>query len=78
MDIRHKTKVNEEIIKILNAFIAEPNDNETRQKIAYLLKCFLEKENIDYQTINLYTTPEKIDQGLVDIRVDDELYPFMV
>lgn len=75
MDIKYKAKVNRKISDILNRFTGESNDEITRDKIAYELKCFLEKEDIDYESVNLYTSPEKIDNGIIDIRIDDELFP---
>jgi len=78
MDTGQKIKVNKKIAEILNAFVMELIDDISINKIAYQIKCFLEKEKIDYETINLYTPADRIDQGFVDIRVDDELYPFVV
>jgi len=76
MDIKDKSKVNQKIGEILNAFIGKVNSKENRDDIAYRIKCFLEEEVVDFETINLYTPSERVDQGYTDIRIDDELYPF--
>jgi hypothetical protein len=76
MDIIHKPKVNKKISEILNSFYLEQNSDTNRSGIAYQIKCFLEYEKINYETVNLYTPPERVDRELIDIRIDDELYPF--
>jgi len=76
MDIKDKSKVNEKIGEILNTFIGKVNSKENRDDIAYRIKCFLEEEVVDFETINLYTPPKRVGQGCTDIRIDDELYPF--
>lgn len=76
MDIKYKSKVNKKIGEILNLFVGAQNDDKTRGEIGYELTRFLEIEGICFETVNLYTTPERVDQCLIDIRVDDELYPF--
>lgn len=76
MDIKDKSKVNEKIGEILNAFVGKVNNVDNRADIAYRIKCFLEDENINFETINTFTSPEREDMGYSDIRVDDELYPF--
>ena len=76
MDELQKAKVDKKIGKILNCFVGAEANEITIEKISYLIKCYLEKKNIDYQTIDLYTPEEKLKQGMVDIRIDGELYPF--
>ena len=76
MEISQKPIVNKKLAEILNRFTCELNDKPTRDKIAFEIKCFLETEHIDFETLNLYTPPERIDMGLVDIKIDDELFPF--
>lgn len=76
MDTKEKAKLNKAIGDILNRFTCEQNDEITRDKISYEIKCFSEQEGIKWETINLYTPPEKIDQGLIDICIDNEYYPF--
>ena len=75
MDIKHKSKTNQKISEILNAFVGKHNSKEIRADIAYKIKCFLEEENADFETINTFTTSERVDMGYTDIRIDDELYP---
>jgi hypothetical protein len=76
MDIKHKPAANAKIRELSNAYVGAMNDAKFRDEFGYKIKCFLEKENIDFETLNLYTTPERIDQGFVDIRIDEELFPF--
>ena len=76
MDIRDKTKLNTKIEEILIYFQYEFNDEISRNKIGYEIMSFLETEQIKWETLNLYTPPEKIDDGIVNICIDDEYYPF--
>lgn len=78
MNTKDKVKLNKKIKETLNVFIGELNGDATRDKIAYTIKEFLEKEKMDFETVNLYTSPKKVDMGLVDICVDGQYYPFSV
>jgi hypothetical protein len=76
MDTKDKSKLNKKIEEILNRFMGEMNDEITRDKIGYEIKIFLENERIKWETLNLHTPTDKIDNGLIDICIDDEYYPF--
>lgn len=76
MDIKEKSKVNKAIGEILNRYIGSLNSIKNRRQIAYELKTYLEDENIDFEGVNVYTPQERADKGFIDIKVDNELYPF--
>ena len=77
MDTKDKSKLNKKIDNILIRHQWEFNDEITRDKIGYEIKCFMENENIEWETLNLYTPPEIVDKGSVNICIDDEYYPFI-
>ena len=75
MDKMYVQKVNDKVKEIIKSHEWELNGEETRRKIAYEIKCFLDKESIEWETLNNYTSPETIDKGLVDIEIDDIMFP---
>lgn len=78
MNTEQKALVNKTIEDVLNRFVGEENNQETRNKIGYDIKNALEKLEVDFETINLYTTPEDEKEGIIDIRIDNNLFPFDV
>jgi hypothetical protein len=76
MDIEEKALMRKEIGIVLNRFVGEENNLETRRKIGYEIKNLLEKFEIEFETLNLYTSPEDEKEGITDIRIDNELFPF--
>jgi len=77
MNIEDKIKLNREISDVLNKFVGSLNNDVTRSKIGYEIRNFLEREEIEWETLNLYTSPDKVDKCLIDIKIDGETYPFI-
>jgi hypothetical protein len=74
MNLIEKSELKKEIHKIVYEFYDEINDEKTRKEIAFRIKDFLEKQKIEWKTLNLYTPPHKVDSSGVDIKIDDDLY----
>jgi hypothetical protein len=76
MDIKNNKKVNDKIREVLNVYVGSKVDEDLINKIGYEIKKFLEINAISFETLNLYTPKEKMDIGILDINIDNELYPF--
>lgn len=60
--------------KIIPDYLFEQNDKDTRDAIGYDVMRFLTEKNIDFTTINLHTPKELIDQGKIQLQVDDFVF----
>jgi len=76
MDTKTKVKVNFIIRETLNEFLFELNTEQKRSELGYAIikKFSLNDVNIE-NGLNLHTSDERVAEGKVDIRVDDELFP---
>ena len=76
MNTGQKSNMNKKIEEVLNRFVGSLNSPETRDAVAFQVKSILEMEDIDFTIVNVYTPPKRAKDGIIDIKVDDELYPF--
>jgi hypothetical protein len=77
MHIEDKEKIGNEIEKIIyKDFLYSLNSKETRAQIAYKVKCFLEEEEFEWETLNVFTPAERVDKGCVDFDIDGEKFHF--
>ena len=60
MQTEEKIRLNKKISKILNKYVGVENSIDTRDKIGYEIKEFLEIEGICFETLNLYTPEERL------------------
>jgi hypothetical protein len=76
--LESRVKTNKIVEEVKNLFIGELNNEETRGRIAYIIKTNLEKEGVDFETINTYSNNKSLAKGEVDIEIDGKKYPLPI
>lgn len=74
MEDKYNKKVAKKIYEIIKKYLFEQNDQRTKDLIGCEIKVFLEKEGIDFTTLNYYTPPQLIDMGGMSIEIDDTTF----
>ena len=76
MTEKNKLVLNKKIKEILNCYNGKYNSEKNRSEIAYKIKNFLVNKKINWNILNLYTTPEQVDELIVNICIDGKFFPF--
>jgi len=67
-------KIKEKIGAVYVKYYLELDNKNIRRNFSYDLKTMLEKDDVDFTAINVYTPPEIVDAGKVWVEIDNVKY----